>query len=303
VRVLAIDGGGIRGLIPALVLAEIERRTSRRVADLVDLVAGTSTGAILACALTRPNPLPAARVADLYVQEGPTIFDRSVLKVVTSGDGYLDEKYNDVGLVAALRKYLGGTRLAEATVPVLLTAYDLQARAAVLMRSSDAGSLSMVDAAHASSAAPTYFEPVRQGRRTLVDGGVFAVNPAMVAFAETAGETMEVLASLGTGEHTRALPYDEVVDWGKLEWAQPIIDVVFDASADAVDEQLSRLAGDRYIRLQTRLDEASDNLDDASEENLAALRREAQRLIDARSADIDRLCGLLAGGRPAQAPT
>ena len=293
-RVLAIDGGGIRGLIPALVLAEIESRTSRRIADLVDLVAGTSTGAILACALTRPDPLPAADVAGIYVDEGPKIFDRSLLKIVTSVAGYVDEKYDDSGLVAALEKYLGATKLAEATVPVLLTAYDLQARAAMLLRSGDAGELSMVDAAHASSAAPTYFEPVRVGAMTLVDGGVFAVNPAMAAFAETAGgEPLDVLASLGTGEHTRPLPFDEVKGWGKLEWAQPIIDVVFDGSADAVDEQLSHLVDGRYIRLQTRLDEASDDLDDASPENLAALRREAERLIAARSADIDRLCSIL----------
>jgi patatin-like phospholipase/acyl hydrolase len=298
VRVLAIDGGGIRGLIPALVLGEIERRTGRRIAELVDLVAGTSTGAILACSLTRPNPQPAQQLANLYVQEGPRIFDRSLLKIVTSADGYIDEKYESRGLVTALRKYLGDTRLADATVPVLVTAYDLQARAAMVLRSGDGGALSMVDAAHASSAAPTYFEPVPVGARTLVDGGVFAVNPAMIAFAETAGDgTLDVLASIGTGEHTRPLPYAEVRGWGRLEWAEPIIDVVFDGSADAVDEQLARLAGDRYIRLQTRLDEASDDLDDASPKNLAALQREARRLIDARDADIDRLCAILTAPR------
>lgn len=295
-RVLAIDGGGIRGLIPALVLAEMERRTSRRIADLVDLVAGTSTGAILACALTRPDPLPAEEIAGIYVDEGPKIFDRSLLKKITSVDGYVDEKYDDAGLVAALRRYLGDTRLADAAVPLLLTAYDLQGRSAVLLRSGDAGEVSMVDAAHASSAAPTYFEPVRVGAMTLVDGGVFAINPALVAYAEIAGEALDVLASLGTGEHTRPLPYRQVVGWGKLEWAAPIIDVVFDGSADAVDDQLRRLAGTRYVRLQTRLDEASDNLDDASEGNLAALRREAERLIAAHDAQLDALCATLVAG-------
>jgi hypothetical protein len=102
-----------------------------------------------------------------------------------------------------------------------------------------------------------------------------------------------VLASLGTGEHTRPLPYEEVKGWGKLSWAQPIIDVVFDGSADTVDDQLGRLAGPRYVRLQTRLDEASDDLDDASADNLAALRREAERLIAHRDADIDALCSTL----------
>jgi uncharacterized protein len=293
VRVLAIDGGGIRGLIPALVLAEIERRTGKRIAQLVDRIAGTSTGGILACALAKPDPLPASEIAGIYEQEGPNIFNRSVLKAITSVDGNLDERYDSAGLVAALRRYLGDARLGDATVPVLLTAYDIEGRAAVLLRSSTDGDIRMVEAAHATSAAPTYFEPVQVGPRALVDGGVFAVNPAMVAFAEAAGEQLDILLSLGTGEHTRRLPLAEVRGWGRLQWAEPIIDVVFDGSADAVDEQLDRLAGDRYVRLQTRLDEASDDLDDASAKNLAALRREAERLIAARGADIDRACATL----------
>jgi hypothetical protein len=118
----------------------------------------------------------------------------------------------------------------------------------------------------------------------------------MVAYAEVAGDAPNVLASLGTGEHTRRLALDTVRGWGRLEWAEPILDVVFDGSADAVDDQLSRLAGERYIRLQTRLDEASDDLDDAGAANLAALRREAERLIAARDADIDRLCEALTAG-------
>jgi predicted acylesterase/phospholipase RssA len=290
VKVLAIDGGGIRGLIPALVLAEIERRTGRPVASLFDLVAGTSTGAILACALTRPDPMTAARAAELYEQEGPQIFDRSLVKEVTSLGGLIDERYDSSGLVASLRRHLGDTRLAQATARLLVTAYDLEARDALLLTRDD--DMTMADAAHASSAAPTYFEPVRVGGRTLIDGGVFATNPAMLAYAETGG-SLDVLASLGTGEHVRPLPFDRVKDWGQLEWGRPILDVVFDGSADAVDRELSSLIDGRYIRLQTRLDEASDALDDASPENLAALRREAERLIARRDADIDRLCALL----------
>jgi predicted acylesterase/phospholipase RssA len=287
-KALAIDGGGIRGLIPALVLAEIERRTGRPMASMVDLIAGTSTGGIIACALAKPDPMPAAQIAALYETDGPKIFDRSALKIITSVNGYLDERYDSAGLVEVLRRHLGDARLSDATTPVLLTVYDLEARHALLLRDDD---ISMVDAAHATSAAPTYFEPVRHGGRTLVDGGVFAINPAVFAYTES--KAPELLLSLGTGSHTRPLPYDDVKDWGRLEWAEPIIDVVFDGSADAVDAQLQELAGDRYVRLQTRLDEASDDLDDASADNLAALRREAERLIAARDADIERACLLL----------
>jgi uncharacterized protein len=288
VKVLAIDGGGIRGLIPALVLAEIERRTGRRIGELVDLIAGTSTGAIIACALAKPRPMPAERIAGLYVEEGPRIFDRSLLKRITSAEGLLDERYDSAGLVAALERYLGAARLADASPPLLLTAYDLERRRAVFLRSS-ADDASMVDAAHASAAAPTYFEPVRIAGATLVDGGVFATNPAMCGYAEVDG-ALELLLSLGTGEHTRSLPYEDVRGWGKIEWARPIIDVVFDGIADAVDEQLTALLDDLYVRFQTPLDEASDDLDDASEENLSALRREAERLIAARDDEIDRVC-------------
>ena len=289
-KVLAIDGGGIRGLIPALVLEDIERRTGQPAAELFDLVAGTSTGAIITCALTRPQPMPAARVAEIYEQEGPEIFDRSSLQTIESVGGLLDERYDARGLVTSLRRHLGDVRLAEATTAILLTTYDLETRAALVLGNED--DLAMVDAAHASSAAPTYFEPLRVGARTLIDGGVFATNPAMLAYARASGD-VEVLASLGTGEHTRPLHFDEVKDWGQLNWARPILDVVFDGSADAVDSQLGRLIDDRYIRLQTRLDQASDDLDDASPENLAALRREAEQLIAERTDDIDRLCAAL----------
>jgi patatin-like phospholipase/acyl hydrolase len=289
-KILAIDGGGIRGLIPALVLAEIEKRTGRPTSSLFDLVAGTSTGAIIACALTRPAPLSAEEVAAIYEDEGPQIFHASLLKKVTSLGGVIDERYDARGLVSSLQRHLGTARLADAITGILVTAYDLELRQALWLRRED--DVSMVDAAHASSAAPTYFEPVRLGARTLIDGGVFAINPAMLAYGEAEG-SVAVLASLGTGEHTRPLPYGQVKDWGRLEWAQPIIDVVFDGSADVDDEVLQRLIAENYIRLQTRLEEASDDLDDASPENLAALRREADRLIAAHSADIDRLCRLL----------
>ena len=286
-RVLAIDGGGIRGLIAARVLAEIERRCGRRAGELFDLVAGTSTGAIIACALTRPEPLAAERIAAIYVDDGPKIFHRSLLKRITSAEGYLDERYDSEGLLSSLRRHLGSARLADARPPVLLPAYDLERRRALMLGADY--DMSMVEAAHASAAAPSYFEPVRVGDMTLVDGGVFATNPAMCAYARLDGD-LDLLVSLGNGEHTRRLPYETVRDWGRLEWLRPALDVVFDGTADAVDIQLEALLGPGYVRFQTPLDEASDDLDDVTPGNLAALEREAQRLIAARDADLAALC-------------
>jgi patatin-like phospholipase/acyl hydrolase len=312
-RILSIDGGGIRGLIPAVVLAEIERRTHRRIAELFDLVAGTSTGGILACALTAPSPqdpsrprFAAAELSGLYEREGPDIFSRSLLRRVTTLDGLLEERYDDQGLVRALTTYLDETRLGEALVPVLVTAYELRRREAFFFRSERARQdpaydFAMVDVAHATSAAPTYFEPVDVraadggGPWSLVDGGVFATNPAMCAYAEVIRDgPVDLVASLGTGQLTRPIDPAAARGWGELKWARPVIDVVFDGVADTVDFELSRLLDPGgYVRLQTQLTRASDDLDDASPANLTALRAEADALVAARDREIDDLCARL----------
>src|SRR5215213_7488192 len=123
-RVLSIDGGGIRGIIPALVLAELERLTARPVFELFDLIAGTSTGGILACALAGPDPLSAADVVALYEEEGPEIFDRTIWQRVRSGEGLIDEKYDNGALVGALERFLGAKRLSETVPDLIVPTYD-----------------------------------------------------------------------------------------------------------------------------------------------------------------------------------
>jgi uncharacterized protein len=296
-RVLAIDGGGIRGLIPALVLTEMERRAERRIFEMFDLIAGTSTGGILACALCAPDPLPASELVALYQEEGPKIFDRSLFQRIKSAEGVLDEKYDGSALDRALERFLEHKRLAETRPSLIVPAYDMALPGPYFFKTtkaretpeSDDFPLSVV--ARATSAAPTYFEALEAGDRALVDGGVFAGNPAMCAFAEVLNEVDArevVLLSLGTGQRTSKRSFDEIKDWGVAKWARPILDVVFDGVSDAVDYQLDHvLGGDRYWRLQTELTLASDDLDDASEDNLAKLRGHADDLIREQSALLD----------------
>jgi patatin-like phospholipase/acyl hydrolase len=315
VKVLCIDGGGIRGLIPALVLAEIERRTGRRTAELVDLVAGTSTGGILACALTRPGPdgrprFSAEELAGIYVEEGPRIFHRSLLKRIFSVGGWVDERYEDDGLNAALERYLGDAFLSEALADVFITAYDIHDRFAFFFRSARARTdptydFTLVDAARATAGAPTYFEPApvtdRAGDRTypLIDGGIYAVNPSMCAYADVVQsgrrDELALMLSLGTGAHTRPYTFEQARWWGQLGWARPALDMVFDGVADTIEFEAGTVMQDRYVRLQTELELASDDLDDASAANLANLRTEAERLIAASGAELDRVCAILAG--------
>src|SRR3954465_6802597 len=281
---------------------------------MFDLIAGTSTGGILACGLTRPGDggAPAFTAADLigpYESEGPEIFHRSLVKRSEPADGYVDERYDDVGLNAALRRYLDGTRLSEAVCDLFITAYEIERREAFFFRSSRARTdpaydFTFVDIARATAAAPTYFEPARvrdvggAAEYTLIDGGVFALNPAMVAYAELAASgraaEIDLVVSLGTGAHTRPLRFEDARNWGQLEWARPLVDVVFDGLAQTVDFELGQLLGpERYVRLETRLTEASDDLDDAGDRNLEALRREGARLVEERAEDLERVARLL----------
>jgi len=318
VNILSIDGGGIRGIIPAVVLAAIEERTGRRIADLFDVIAGTSTGGILACSLAAPGEdgrprLSAADVIDLYVEDGPKIFDRSLLRRIASGDGWIDERYDNDALRESLDDHLGDARLKDALCEVFVTAYELRLRNAFFFRSrrargvdlpagAEAGEydFAMAAVALATSSAPTYFEPVEvesaAGERfALIDGGVFATNPAMCAYAEWRGRGPAAgltLVSLGTGKQSveHGIDFDVARGWGVIGWARPLIDVMFDGVADTVDYELAQLLETGYLRLQSPLRHAREALDDASEQNLADLRRDGEELVAEHSAAIDELC-------------
>jgi patatin-like phospholipase/acyl hydrolase len=298
-RVLAIDGGGIRGLIPALVLTELELRTSRRSFEMFDLIAGTSTGGILACALCAPDPLPASDLVELYTGEGPKIFDRSLFQRIRSADGLLDEKYDDAALDRALERFLEHKRLAETRPDLIVPSYDTALPGPYFFKTTKAKETPEADdfplsiVARATSAAPTYFEALEAGDKALVDGGVFATNPAMCALAEVLNQENVrprdvVLLSLGCGQHTEKHSFDQIKDWGLVGWARPILDVVFDGVSDAVNYQARRvLPPDRYWRFQVELTLASDHLDDATEGNLAKLRGHAEELIKQHSDELD----------------
>ena len=314
-RILSIDGGGIRGMIPAIVLAELEKRAGKPVAELFDLVVGTSTGGILACGLTVPGSAGRPRYAAneliaLYEQHGPHIFSRTLLKRVRSLEGIIDERYPTAPLEEVLRRYFGNTRLREAMTRVLVTAYEIERRSPWFFRSERAQAdaaydFPMVKVARATSAAPTYFEPAKlavpgspSDYFALVDGGVFANNPGMCGWAEARALGLPedtVVLSLGTGSLIRRIPYDDAKDWGLIQWARPILNVVFDGSSDTVDYQLGQVLGEgRHFRLQTTLETASDDMDDVSADNLRDLRLEGENLVQRESAQLDQVLALLA---------
>ncbi len=314
IRILSIDGGGIRGLIPALVLAHVEERVGRPVASRFDLVAGTSTGGILALGLTCPGedgrPRYRARdLAALYVEEGPSIFRRSWRHRIRSLYGLAEEAYPRAGLDRALRRFFGDARLSAATSEVFVTAYDIERNRAVRLgrfraRRDPGWDFRMRDAARATAAAPTFFEPAllraRDGEaRTFVDGGMFANNPAGLALAYAKrlfpSAPDFLLVSLGTGTLTRPLSYGEAARFGAVRWLGPAFRIFMHGQSDSVDRTFrAGLPGIVYCRIDGPLTIASDAIDDAGPENLKALRLQADEIIDREGRRLEALCRRLA---------
>lgn len=323
-RILSIDGGGIRGIIPAVFLREIEKRTGRPIAQLFDLIAGTSTGGFLTLMLTKPAPggAPAYSATDLvqlYIQVGKDIFHRTLEYEMLSGDGWLRPKYPGENVIQTLAAYLDKferTEIKDALAHVLLTSYEIEQRRPVLFTKRAAANpdhnFFMSDVARATAAAPTVFPAVEiqslNGARRyhLIDGGLVANNPSACALAEALSmqgpDGEYLMVSLGTGEYEAPIPYDKAVHWGLTGWAPHILDVLFDGVAQGVDIQMNEVlsganGGRRYYRFQVRVPEANDSMDDANPDNIEKLQELASELIDQKTALFDELAKRLMEGR------
>ena len=322
--ILSIDGGGIRGIIPALILNHIEKELQRQsgdlnatLADYFDLVAGTSTGGILACYYLLP-PAPgqeshsryfACEAIDLYAIHGKEIFSRKMLRL-----GIAREKYSAAGLEKVLNHCMGDVTLAQSRKNCIITAYDITERKAVFFTSPEARKYEhrnylMRDVARATSAAPTYFElaairSVGGAASYLIDGDVYAGNPTMCAVVEANksvyGECAHpavndlIIVSVGTGKEKQNYDYRKARDWGAVGWARPMIDILLSASAEVVDyqiRQLFKVAGcsDCYVRLEPELGKAKPDMDDASVENIRQLKDAGERFINDHIEELDEI--------------
>lgn len=301
-RVLSIDGGGIRGIIPAMVIAHLEQQTRKGACELFDLIVGTSTGGILALGLSLQNeagqPLLAAkRMVALYERHGAEIFEQSLWRKLRTVGGIFEEAYSHEALEAVLKHYFGDRTLSECGIPAMVTSYDIQNRRTVFMKSwhADHAALLCSDAARATSAAPTYFEPANlqwaEKSRTLIDGGVYMNSPAVSAYAEARklfpNQPIAML-SLGTGELTRPIPYEEARTWGSALWVMSVLDCMFDGAAKAADHQMRLFLGEEYQRLQATLTYASDDMDDASKGNIRNLKQTAREMISKNQDELAR---------------
>ena len=332
VLILSIDGGGIRGYIPALVLAEVERRLYRQgkrkpLGTLFDFIAGTSTGSIITLGLSAPKELAhnvyskseAAFTADqivrMYEDNGLEIFPRRIFHQLQEMRHAFTEKYNDGPFHELLDQYFGRRCIGDSITNMLVTSYDIEQQKPLIMKKippscekKESPDYYMADAIKASSAAPTYFEPVKVSsidgskQHYLIDGGVFAGNPSMCAYVEAQriypNASNYVVFSLGTGDFFPNWSYEMVKNWGVLEWIQPSKKVpaaviLSNGQAQAVDYHLTHLPNVEYHRLTTPINGCSEDMDDAAPGNMECLRKLAQKLLLQHESSIARMVEML----------
>ena len=301
-RILSLDGGGIRGLVTSLWLGGVEDTLAQAgktggLQKHFDRLAGSSTGALVACGLG--IGLSPAQLADLYRDERHTIFPGLASRLWSRAgrlftQGPSAPRYDGAGLEKVLKKVFGKTTLGQLKVPTLVTAYDTVTRTPVVFKSFKAQhkALPIWEVCRASAAAPTYFPAhpmtVEGYRCALIDGGVVANNPTACAIAEAMRKDARVdnshdltVLSVGTGERNRPIDLKSAREWGALEWAIPIIVVLFDGNTDSVDYIARHLVGDGYFRMQTDLVVGMDDLDDTSSTNVFALEKLATDYLQA----------------------
>jgi uncharacterized protein len=310
IRILTIDGGGVRGIIPAVVLGEIERRTGRHPSELFDVIAGTSTGSLLATSMIIPGEdgrpkYRAASSADAYEAFAPKIFPRERWLQIR---GLVREKYSAAGLEKALQEFHGEARFSQALVHCFVPTYDLLIQDIHVFDSAQSAlnppdDMLMRHVVRGATAAPTYFDPfvigppISDHKRVLVDGGLYANNPSMLALTQVARHyagSDVLVVSLGTGRAPAQPVSEDGQDWGLARWAKPLLHIVANGTNKVIDLELQHFLGpERYFRFQVDLPEECD-LDDASPERFRDLRRLGQDLVTRMSKDLDKACALLA---------
>lgn len=329
-KILSIDGGGIRGVIPGMLLVALEEKLKQEsknpdaaIVDYFDFFAGTSTGGILTCLLLCPSedhptrPKFSARAAlDLYLEHGNEIFKMSFFKRIRAKLGLAGERYNSQVFEGILKKYFGKTKLSQLIKPCIISAYNIELRKTHFFRQQTAitrgesRDFYLKDVCRATSAAPTYFSvaeiySLANVRYPLLDGGVFATNPALSGLIEVTKAYNQTkindihLFSLGTGRSRRSYDYDHFKKSSAMAIVPALIDIMMTGVAETSDFFLEQLfhsvgKGQNYIRIEPEsLESIKEGLDAASASNIKKLVALGDRTVSENDLLLDQIAKFL----------
>lgn len=295
-RILSIDGGGLRGIVPLMILKKIEEEQGKRIYELFDMVVGTSTGGIIAAGLCatedgRTPKLAVDTLLSLYTSKAKEIFPykKGIMKKIEFAKNVFGPKFSPDGLDKNLTEYFGDLTLLDTLKPIIATSYDLYKNEIVMFKSrkanEDGFNAKLKDVCCATSAAPTYLPSYKMRfggvDRVLVDGGIYINNPAMAAVSDAVKsgiklEDIEVL-SLGTGKYVESLTCKK--EKGLLGWAKPISEVMMYAVSSSVSYECDQLLK-KHVRVQVNIyDEDRKEMDDSRPETAEYIMSHVKKQI------------------------
>lgn len=306
-RILSLDGGGIRGAFTASVLATLEQATGRRAIDHFDLITGTSTGGILAIGLAMG--FPAASLRDFYVEHGKAIFPTTMW---ARRFGWLRQifapKHSQAGLRESLKSILGDRRLGEAQTRLAIPTYDAEQGRIFIMKTAhhsrflfDINALA-IDVALATSAAPTYFQAANFPEHAgcgYVDGGVWANCPALVGVVEASAflnAPLEEIRVLSIGTTRTLFNIAGHMRSGIAQWNAGLIELLFEAQAETARAQAGLLAKGGFHRIDSIAMDGQFCLDNATDESIRQLVN-LGRGEGAKKANVERVAELFLNGQ------
>ncbi|WP_088034065.1 CBASS cGAMP-activated phospholipase [Evansella clarkii] len=266
-RILCLDGGGIRGIFSAAILQEIEQECGKPVNEMFDMIAGTSTGSIIAASVVLNKGLN--EVKEKYKTHGKVIFTPQA-KI-----GLFKTVYNDKEMRKYFREQFGEVSLSEIKKPLLIPSVNISEGSPYVYRSNyrkdvqEDLSVKVWDAVLSSCSAPVYFPPNNvQNKYLTADGGLWANNPSLVCLTEAVHYFKEPMdqvriLSIGTGEQKINFEINSKKSWGIKEWlpfhlqsrriTPKLLDLAMHLSSEAVSEQCEKLMGKNYLRLNADL--------------------------------------------------
>ena len=287
---LALDGGGARGIYPAHILYRLEDRLSKPIGNCFDLIVGTSTGSIIAGAAAAGVEMQT--LVRLFEENASRVFGRKRI-----GWGLLWSKYARRSLERIVREYLPERRLGDISTPLIITSSDISTGGVRVFKSKYLEKLGeeyvrdrdvlLGDAVLASCAAPSFFDPMRVDEYLLADGGLWANNPSVLALTEAVSKFKKPLEkvhilSIGTGKPR--LLYEPKRSWGiATGWGSlKLVSYFMNLQSQASTNMAGLLLEDRYFRLDTEID--NWGLDDTR--HLGAMKALADKDFTENSREI-----------------
>lgn len=289
-KILSIDGGGIKGIAPASLLANIEQRTSKKIIDYFDLIVGTSTGGIIALGLGLG--FSAREILSLYIDNGDKIFKKqSFLKSLF---GARAPVYDSTALQTLLTEKFKGKLLGQSKIRLVIPSFDIVNNTVCMFKTSHHPRLKMdytmkaEDVALSTAAAPYFFSPHKTVEdRFFVDGGMFANNPTLVGVVEGLSllewpkEEIRVL-SLGCSEETPEYSKLAGKKSGLIHWRSGLIDLAFNSQSSCslgmAKLLLDDRSNDKILRISSVLSKGDVALDDIRQsKKLAGIGQENAR--------------------------